>query len=141
MYCTYLRKRHKRGEIVFYCFLNKEYINPHILCQNCLKRKYEANKPINRISKKRVFVKNDIYNKVLERDKGHCRLCGTSQALQLHHIIYRSEDKSLINNIDNCIMLCVNCHQKVHANKKIWQPKLKRMIKGEENGTENDYLF
>lgn len=82
--------------------------------------------------KKRIIVKDDIYSKVAERDKYSCRLCGKKN-IELHHIVYRSEDKSKINDINNCIMLCTEHHQMVHSNKKKWQPILKKMV-GEING-------
>lgn len=74
-----------------------------------------------------IKVKKEVYNKVLERDK-YCRLCGNPY-VQLHHIVYRSEDKSKINDVENCIMLCINCHNKVHSNKHYWQPILKKIVK------------
>ena len=49
-------------------------------------------------------------------------------AKHFHHIYYRSERKDLIDNIDNGIMLCVYCHDKVHSNKKKWQPILLNMM-------------
>lgn len=96
-------------------------------CENCLNFILVRNKGINKVSKKRKFVSKEIYDKVYERDKGCCRLCGNDK-IQLHHIIYRSEDKSLIDEPTNCIMLCIKCHKLVHSNKHYWQPILKEMI-------------
>ena len=96
-------------------------------CKNCLNFEPKTNKGINKVSNKRVFVTKEAYNKVYERDKGRCRLCGSNQ-IQLHHIIYRSENKKLINEPSNCIMLCAKCHELVHSNKHYWQPILKEMI-------------
>lgn len=76
---------------------------------------------------KRIMVTDKTYEKVYERDNGRCRLCGSSN-IQLHHIVYRSESKELINELTNCIMLCTKCHQLVHSNKHKWQPKLKEII-------------
>lgn len=53
----------------------------------------------------------ETYNFVLNRDK-KCRLCGTTQTLQLHHIEGRSRLKT--NDVNNCIMLCHKCHMWVH---------------------------
>lgn len=55
-------------------------------------------------SNKKESVTNEIYRIVYERDKGRCRLCGTSKNLHLHHINGRG--KNLTNNINNCIILC-----------------------------------
>lgn len=80
-------------------------------------------------TKKRITVSKEVYNAVIQRDNYSCRLCGSTNWLQLHHIFYRSERKDLINDIDNCIMLCENCHRIVHSNKKKWQPILLEMNK------------
>ena len=92
-----------------------------------------ANKPIKKVSKNRITVKKEIYQQVYERDKGICRLQnGTCEGgLELHHIVYRSEDKKLINEPTNCIMLCTKHHKEVHSNKHKWQSILKEMIKNE----------
>jgi len=78
--------------------------------------------------KKRETVTKETYNQVYERDKGRCRLCGSYNGIQLHHIIYRSESKERINDPNNCIMLCYKCHEMVHSNKHKWQKELKEII-------------
>lgn len=125
MYCKYLSKS-LNGKIR--CKMNKTniYITE---CKKCLNFEPKVNKGINKVSNKRIFVTKETYNKVYERDKGRCRLCDSSQ-IQLHHVVYRSEDKKLINEPSNCIMLCAKCHDLVHSNKHYWQPKLKEMIGG-----------
>lgn len=56
--------------------------------------------------------------------KGKCGLCGQASGVHIHHIIYKSEDRSKINDFNNLILLCLECHLKVHDNKKYWQPRL-----------------
>ena len=99
-------------------------------CKNCSEFNLTRNKGINKVSKKRIFVKKDIYEQVYERDKGRCRLLdkNCNGGLELHHIVYRSENKNLINEPTNCIMLCMEHHKLVHSNKHYWQPILKEMI-------------
>ena len=68
---------------------------------------YPKNKKGNGIgqkSNKKESVTDEVYNAVYNRDKGKCRLCGTSKNLHLHHINGRG--KNLTNNINNCIILC-----------------------------------
>lgn len=43
--------------------------------------------------------------------KGKCGLCGKA-GVHIHHITYKSEDKSKIDDIDNLILLCLECHRK-----------------------------
>ena len=61
--------------------------------------------------------------KIKKLYKGKCGLCGR-KANQIHHIIYRSEDRTKIDDIDNLILLCIECHNLVHSNKAFWQPRL-----------------
>lgn len=126
MYCKYLSKTFQNG---FKCKLYKKYINYPVCTQNCPNFNVVRNKGINKVGKKRIFVKPEIYDQVFKRDKGKCRLCGTSYNLHLHHIKYRSESKNLINEPNNCIMLCDKCHKIVHSNKKKWQPILLNLKK------------
>lgn len=129
MYCKNLLKRQRKYKPYFYCkALRKKIILP---CdKNCSKLILVANKPIKKVSSKRITVTEETYNKVMQRDKGRCRLCGTSLNLHLHHIDGRGKD--LTNNINNCIFLCENCHLNiVHKNQKKYRPILKEMIKND----------
>ncbi len=126
MYCKYLSKC-LNGKIK--CRLYKRYIISLLECKNCSNLIYKANKPIKKVSNKRITVTEKTYNKVMQRDNYKCRLCGTSFNLNEHHIVYKSEDRKLINEPTNLIVLCTKCHALVHSNKHYWQPILKEMIK------------
>ena len=127
MYCKYLSKS-LNGNLR--CKLSKTitYIDE---CKKCLKFEPHVNKPIKKVSNKRITVTEETYNKVMQRDKYKCRLldCTCYGNLELHHIRYRSEAKDLINEPTNCIILCNRHHRLVHSNKHLWQPILKEMIK------------
>ena len=127
MYCKNLLKRQRKYKPYFYCkALRKEIILP---CdKSCSKLILVANKPIKKVSNKRITVTEETYNKVMQRDKYKCRLCGTPFNLNEHHIVYKSEDRKLINEPTNLIVLCTKCHALVHSNKHCWQPILKEMI-------------
>lgn len=126
--CKYLSKA-LNGKIK--CRKHKRYINSLLECKNCSDFIFALNKPIKKISKKRIFVKKEIYDKVYERDKGRCRLqdINCEGKLELHHIKYRREAKELINEPTNCIMLCTKHHKLVHTNKHLWQPYLQEIMK------------
>lgn len=64
--------------------------------------------------------------KIKKLFKGKCGLCGQA-GVHIHHIIYKSEDRNKIDDLENLFLLCINCHEKVHSNKKYWQPRLKKM--------------
>lgn len=92
--------------------------------KNCLKPILKANKPIRKVSKHKIKVSEETYQKVYERDKGICQLCGSSNWIEAHHVLYKSERKDLIDEPTNLILLCKKCHMLVHSNKHYWQPIL-----------------
>ena len=125
-YCINLKKKSKNGSYYAYCTLREETIDLKE-CQNCINKRYKQNKTMNKVSKKREFVQSDTYKSTYDRDKGQCVLCGKKEGLQLHHIFGRGKDKT--NNIDNCVMLCSNCHLNiVHKNLKKYRPMLQAYI-------------
>jgi hypothetical protein len=140
MYCKNLSKK-INGNLR--CKLFKHQITLG-QCKKCLNFQPRANKSIKKVSDKREFVLDSTYCFVKARDKNKCRLIGNKNIkeannlkcegwLELHHIVYRSEDKSKINDVDNCIMLCTKHHNLVHRNKHYWQPILKQMIGDEKD--------
>ena len=126
MYCKYLSKS-LNGNLRCKLLKTITYIDN---CKKCLKFEPHVNKPIKKVSNKRITVTEETYNKVMQRDKYKCRLldCTCNGGLELHHIRYRSEAKDLINEPTNCIILCNRHHRLVHSNKHYWQPILKEMI-------------
>lgn len=127
MKCLYIRKRTKNYKPYFYCTKYKKEVD--IYCyKECNDKEYKK-VAIKKVSKKRITVSKATYDIVLSESNYKCALCGSFMFLELHHIVYRSENKSLIDNPDNCIMLCSNCHRLVHSNKKKYQPLLKEYKK------------
>ena len=84
--CKKIRIRQKKYKKYYYCCDKKTsiYITE---CQKCLKKEFRKPQGIKKVSSKRITVTKETYNKVFERDKGKCRLCGTSLNLHLHHIM------------------------------------------------------
>lgn len=128
--CKNLLVRKKNYTPYFYCKEFKKVITL-VECEKCSKTILKRNKGIRKASNKKVVVKKEIYREVFDRDNGKCRLRNKdcNGGLELHHIVYRSEDKNLINEPSNCIMLCNAHHRLVHSNKHYWQPILKEMMK------------
>lgn len=54
---------------------------------------------------------------VLVRDLGRCIICGSMNALQCHHYIYRKPHLGM-GIKENLVMLCVHCHDRVHKHDK-----------------------
>ena len=50
-----------------------------------------------------------------ERDNWECQKCGTTENLHCHHINGYTQNKILVNDIENVITLCKSCHKEVHS--------------------------
>lgn len=100
-------------------------------CKKCLNFKPKTNKPINKRSSHKKTVSEETYHLVFNRDL-ECRMkdCNCKGRLQLHHIVYRSENINLIDEPSNCIILCDYHHKLVHSNKHLYQPILKEILGG-----------
>ena len=73
-----------------------------------------------------MAVRKQIYSKFNER----CFLCG-GYGEEIHHIIPRSEDKRLINDPSNLVLLCHSCHYLVTNIKPLyWKEYLLREVTG-----------
>ena len=68
------------------------------------------------------------YNReqVLADDGWRCRMCGSSSALHVHHVKYRSE--GIDNSPLNLITLCSKDHGLVHSDKERYQPLCRGVI-------------
>ena len=62
-----------------------------------------------------------IYEAIAEEEP-YCMLCGKGYNLHIHHIRYGSVGRKTYYG--NLIRLCIDCHNKVHSNKRKWQPIL-----------------
>jgi thymidylate synthase (FAD) len=63
--------------------------------------------------------------KLIESDY-KCSKCGSSEKLELHHIVPVYEDKSKAYDKDNITVLCQSCHQNIHktnGDAKTWREK------------------
>lgn len=55
--------------------------------------------------------------RVIQRDGGTCRLCGTDQRLTVHHIRPAADDMAAALDPDNLVTLCARCHGMVDGGK------------------------
>ena len=55
----------------------------------------------------------ELHRQVLERDGWRCQNCGSMQNLQVHHLTFRSQSGSDVEQ--NLITLCAKCHVAMHA--------------------------
>ena len=87
-----------------------------------------------RLQPKRLhnFYKSDVWHKVREevilRAKGRCEVCG-KPGTEVHHKIHLTldnvDDPSIALNLDNLLLLCKECHNKMHGRFNGRLPKYK----------------
>lgn len=63
--------------------------------------------------KKWLFLKSKMIY-----DKKYCEICGKDNFLQVHHILPRSSHPELSLDIENLMVLCKDCHKKIHEKDK-----------------------
>lgn len=104
--CTYCKDYFPNtgGDIVFFCSSD---------CRVSYSRRPKFGSHRKEVSKGARTI-------VEERDQ-RCRICGTSDSLHAHHVIYRSQGGS--NDPENLLMLCHECHSLVHSDKTYYQPR------------------
>lgn len=83
-----------------------------------------------------AISKEKVRDAVSERDASvseHncCLLCGKpGPGLHLHRIIYGGMGGGGGQYVvDNCVLVCHACHERIHSNKRVWQPILLDHIK------------
>ena len=94
-----------------------------------------------KVSRHHIGVSKATYEAVFERDQGRCAICfdNRPENLHLHHILTRSH-KALINEPDNCIMLCSAHHRLVHRDMAYWTPILKGMVERKKKWQKDECL-
>lgn len=44
-----------------------------------------------------------------------CEVCGRMDQLDIHHIQHRQKNSPELDNVENCICVCRDCHIKAHS--------------------------
>jgi hypothetical protein len=71
--------------------------------------------------------------KVLNRDGHCCRLCRSTDQLEVHHNTY---ERRGMEELDDLVTLCKKCHQNFHDNRSI-KPKANGELQSEVNSEAN----
>lgn len=64
-------------------------------------------------------ISPETIKKVFAKYGGFCAICGCQCSSQIHHVVQISEDPSLIDDLDNLVLLC-STHHDVHHRKKLF---------------------
>lgn len=84
-----------------------------------------------------------LRKEIIRRDGGVCKLCFLRgkieyRKLQVHHIVKRVDDLSLVYNRENLVTLCRECHEEVE---KLSPSKQRAMLKIEGNVKSEGFNF
>lgn len=93
-------------------------------CSKCLEkiqkeRNAHKNKKINPYAKISSRKWRKIREQAIIRDRNSCVLCFLkykrvfSKGLEVHHIVKRIEDPSLMYDLDNLVTVCRECHEEL----------------------------
>ena len=105
--------------------------------RDCYHRSLSESQKTKKLATKRQISSVDgpdelTRQKVLQRDRYRCRLCGKANGLIAHHIYYKSEAKKepWLNSTHNLITLCNHpCHLSIiHGDKKRYQKVLLGLV-------------
>lgn len=97
---------HVRGEMNFYCSSECKRACPVYL------------KKTDPFRKKNSPERDPMWSRAVKtRDGFKCVKCGETENLRAHHIEPVGLEPSLVNDIDNGVTLCEECHRKVHRTK------------------------
>ena len=88
---------------VGYLFYKKPIDSNHRYSSPFSKAKYEQ------------YLQSDIWkirrDNVLARDRYECQMCGRTNRLHVHHIVYKNLGNEPLSDL---VTLCSSCHKKVH---------------------------
>lgn len=64
---------------------------------------------------------------VAERDGFKCRMCGRPGPIEMHHIVYRSQERNN-HEPENLICLCYPHHRLAHSKPNLIRPVLQQLV-------------
>jgi len=102
------------GELRFYCSINCKKVCPIYGKKTETLMKEDAIRAGNNWLELNREVQPELRKLVLARDGYQCTKCNSNGPLHCHHIYPVSIDPLESADMDNCIILCVDCHKETH---------------------------
>lgn len=115
--CQYLRFRHKKGELYYYCIKHRQNINKECF-RECLDKEYKMPKQINKKSKKQKTLEDSRYS-ILQDNISKCFFCN-NKATDWHELLKGRNRKKCIK-WGLAIRICRTCHDKTEEDSKFYQ--------------------
>jgi hypothetical protein len=69
-----------------------------------------------------------VFRRAVRKRDVVCRLCGTPDQLEIHHIERFADAPLLVMDLGNAILLCVDCHRGLRGKERRWRRRLLTLI-------------
>lgn len=133
MSCMHLKKRSKKGEIVFYCSCRKEYITLDE-CSSCNAKEYKTYS-IKKKSKKLQKIENSRDINLMK--KGMCSYCHRYFNRLDPHEVYGGSNRFRSIKYGFVRLICRNCHE---SEEVIAELKKETQLKFEEDHSREEFI-
>ena len=126
--CRYLRVRHKKGEMYYYCTKRREIVESGCF-RGCLDEEFKerkqlaAKKPMNKVSKtnkvtKATSITKKVKMEVWERDNHCCIFCGKYVEWNFANSHYIKRSHNGMGTPKNIMTNCDKCHEDFECSSK-----------------------
>lgn len=115
--CQYLRIRHKKGEMYYYCIKTRQIVNKECF-RGCLDKEYKIPKPIKSKRKKQKALEDSRYS-ILQDNLNKCFFC-ENKAIEWHELLKGRNRKRCIK-WGLAIRICRACHSKTEEDSAFYQ--------------------
>ena len=115
--CLYLRFRHKKGEIYYFC--TKSSKNVFKTCYiGCLDKEYKQYKKLKQKTSGQKAIEDSRYS-ILQENLTKCFFC-SNKSTDWHELLKGKNRKKCIK-WGLCVRICRNCHTRTENDSKFYQ--------------------
>jgi 5-methylcytosine-specific restriction endonuclease McrA len=82
------------------------------ICRQRIPRGSRCKRHPNRSASNRAWHERGaqrVHERVLTRDEHRCTICGSTEDLEVHHVIAAADGGP--TTLENCVTLCAGCHR------------------------------
>lgn len=137
--CLYLKIRHKKGQLYYYCTKLRKIVSKSCYI-GCFEKEYKKYKRLKPKSQKQKELENNRYS-IIQDDLSKCYFCG-KKSQDWHELIKGTCRKKCIK-YGLCIKVCRNCHRRTEEDTGFYKDTRKMAQKKWQeyyNKTEDEFI-
>lgn len=115
--CSYLRVRHKRGELYYYCIKTSKIVLKTCYIE-CLDKEYKQYKKLKQKTSGQKALEDSRYS-ILQDNLNKCFFC-SNKSTDWHELLKGKNRKNAIK-WGLCVRICRSCHTKTETDSKFYQ--------------------